>query len=315
MTRHVNEKSLKLIQRLEGLRLKAYKLKGEKYYTIGYGHSYDTSIKANTVWTYEQATEALKKDLEKFEGYVEKYVKGVTLTDNQFGALVSYCMNRGLGKTDGSNGLRQLVKNSETIQDYAENIVKYWGTAEAYKSGLISRRKAEQELFLTPDDESTTSENILTEPEKTHYDQNNVSNIQAWLNYVYGPILQTLKVCGKSELTVDGIFGNKTRSAFTVALQMHLNELGAGLTVDGDYGNKTNKAVRKYLAVTKGDKSEASMLVQRILVAYGYADSFSYSPIFTNKWVSVLMNYQKDNNLNDDGIAGQVFFKTTLSPR
>ena len=315
MARHVNEKSLKLIQRLEGLRLKAYKLKGERYYTIGYGHSFDTSIKADTVWTHEQATEALKKDLQKFEGYVEGHVKGITLTDNQFGALVSYCMNRGLGKSDGSSGLRQLIKNSETIQDYAENIVKYWGTAEAYKTGLINRRKAEQELFLIPDDAANTSEDIILATEKTHHDEAKVSSIQTWLNSTYGPIFQTLASCGGTKLTVDGVFGNKTRAGFTVALQMYLNELGCGLKVDGEYDNKTYDAVRKHLAVTKGDSTEASMLVQRILFAYGYADSVSYSSVFTNKWVSVLMDYQKDNNLNDDGVAGQVFFRTALQSR
>ena len=34
--------------------------------TIGYGHSFDTSITAGTVWTKQQAEAALKKDLQKF---------------------------------------------------------------------------------------------------------------------------------------------------------------------------------------------------------------------------------------------------------
>ena len=64
------EKGLTLIKKWEGCTLKAYKLTGEKYYTIGYGHSFDTSITAGTVWTKQQAEAVLKKDLQKFEGYV-----------------------------------------------------------------------------------------------------------------------------------------------------------------------------------------------------------------------------------------------------
>ena len=321
MSRHVNEKTLKLLQRFEGLKLRAYKLPGEKYYTIGWGHSFDSSIKANTVWTYEQAEEALKKDLEKFEGYVEKYVTGVTLNDNQFGALVSYCYNRGLGKTDGSNGLRQLIKNSKTIDEYAKNIVVYWGSATKYKKGLVSRRKAEQELFLTPvSEKDQSSEDIRVEPEAMKLSDNkaNIKIIQKWLNEFCGPIIKDCKACGKALLVEDGVFGNKTKAAFTVVLQLYLNELGAGLVVDGDFGNKTYCAVRKYVHVTNGSYGEIPNLVKRILVSYGYGPediSTLQTSTFGSGWVIYLKKYQKDHNLIQDGEAGQVFFKTSLMLR
>lgn len=139
-----SENGINLIASFEGLRLKAYKLTGEKYFTIGYGHSYDSNITANTVITKEQALSYLKSDLAKFETYVNKYVTNITLCQNQFDALVSYTYNRGAG------GLKQLVSNSDTVEEYANNIVIYWGSATAYKSGLVARRKEEQKLFLTP---------------------------------------------------------------------------------------------------------------------------------------------------------------------
>ena len=60
------------IKQCEGCHLEAYKLKGEKYYTIGYGHTFDDKIKHDTKWTLEQAHKALVKDLEQPEFYVNQ---------------------------------------------------------------------------------------------------------------------------------------------------------------------------------------------------------------------------------------------------
>ena len=111
--------------------------------TIGYGHSFDTSITAGTVWTKQQAEAALKKDLQKFEGYVTADVP-LPLNQHQFDALVSYCYNRGRG------GLRQLVAACKTLADYPAKMVELWGSATRYKTGLINRRKAEAALFVEP---------------------------------------------------------------------------------------------------------------------------------------------------------------------
>lgn len=146
MTQTTNKAGLELLKKFEGCELTAYKLDGEKHFTIGYGHSFDDSINADTVWTQEQAEAQLKKDLHKYESYVVKYADEYkfTLNDNQFAALVSYCYNRGPG------GLKQLLSNSKNVDEMADNIVVYWGSAEKYKKGLVRRREAEKELFLKP---------------------------------------------------------------------------------------------------------------------------------------------------------------------
>ena len=140
------------IKQCEGCHLEAYKLKGEKYYTIGYGHTFDDKIKHDTKWTLEQAHKALVKDLEQPEFYVNQIAlsKFPKLNQNQFDALVSYTYNRGVSNKRCTNGLRQLIKNSNTIKELSNNIVKYWGTATTYKNGLVNRRKKEQKLFNTP---------------------------------------------------------------------------------------------------------------------------------------------------------------------
>ncbi len=160
-----SEKGIALLKRFEGCRLQAYLLAGEKFYTIGYGHSYDPAVTAGTVWTQAQAEAALKIDLQKYEGYVSKTVP-FPLNQSQFDALVSYTYNRGLG------GLRQLVNNSKTINDYSENIVKYWGSATRYKDALIKRRKAEKQLFDSG--EMTTQAGQAYQPGKAYTLQANM---------------------------------------------------------------------------------------------------------------------------------------------
>ena len=62
----INEAGLALVKSFEGCSLKAYKLTGESYYTIGYGHSFDSSINASTVWTQVQADKGLIDDLQRY---------------------------------------------------------------------------------------------------------------------------------------------------------------------------------------------------------------------------------------------------------
>lgn len=150
----MNNAGLALLKALEGCKLIAYKLKGERYYTIGYGH-YGADVKAGQTVSQAQADELLVKDLEKFEKHVTNYAvkKFPALNENQFAALVSYCYNRGLG------GLKELVNNSGNISAMGDNIVVYWGSAQLYKDALIKRRKKEQALYNTPVEQATTVSN------------------------------------------------------------------------------------------------------------------------------------------------------------
>lgn len=140
----INNEGIALIKQFEGCSLKAYKLEGEQYYTIGYGHSFDSNIKATTVWTQKQADETLVNDLQKYCKHVDEIAlkKFKNLNSNQCNALMSYCYNRGQG------GLRELVANSKTIEELGHNLVVYWGSAMRYKNGLVRRRQEEEKLFF-----------------------------------------------------------------------------------------------------------------------------------------------------------------------
>ncbi|WP_099469447.1 glycoside hydrolase family protein [Konateibacter massiliensis] len=313
MARKINEAGIELIKRFEGCRLAAYKLAGETYYTIGYGHSYDKSITADTIWTQEQAEKVLRQDLEKFEEYTENTVKNIIPTDNQFAALVSYCYNRGLGKTDCSNGLRQLAANSNSAQEYADNFLIYWGTAVTYKKGLLERRKAERELFLSGvinTEASLPSNAGLSEQEVSK----NILIVQKWLNQEYKSYIQKCKKTDCMLLREDGKMGNKTKGAITIALQVFLNTLGADLEIDGEYGTKTNAAVREHIAVKEETHNVSAKIVQAILYCYQYNPQ-TFREEFNSECVTALKLCQEDNHLNVDGVAGVIFFSTFLKEK
>ena len=138
---HVDQVGIDFLKQFEGCRLTAYQLKGDRYWTIGYGHC-GADVLPNMTISQARAEELFRIDLTEFERYVKHYVTNIVLTQNRLNALVSYCYNR------GTKGIKQLADNSKTPQEYAENIVKYWGSNERYKDALIRRRKAERELFL-----------------------------------------------------------------------------------------------------------------------------------------------------------------------
>lgn len=138
-----SNEGIALLKQFEGCRLIAYRLPGEKYNTIGYGH-YGPDVTDGMVISELQAETMLRVDLDKYEKLVEKYVTDIELNKNRFSALVSYTYNRGEG------GIRQLSLNCHTVEEYSAGFIEYWGSAEFYKKQLLERRKKERALFDTP---------------------------------------------------------------------------------------------------------------------------------------------------------------------
>lgn len=134
-----SEKGIDLIIKFEGCRLDAYKaLSSEQYYTIGYGH-YGADVVQNMTITQADADEYLRRDLGKFENYVEK--TGLQLDQNQFDALVSFTYNCGPGN------LLKLVAG-RTIPQIGTAILKYNKAGGKVLKGLKKRREAEYNLYF-----------------------------------------------------------------------------------------------------------------------------------------------------------------------
>ena len=153
MTRPVCQAAIDLIKNAEGCRLEAYYCPAH-IPTIGYGHTGPDVTAADvgdTTATQREAEDLLVGDLAKFASGVEHLVT-VPTTDNQFGTLVSFAFNLGLGALSGSTLLRLL--NAGDVKGASLEFGR-WCHGGGYRPvtlpGLVKRREAERVLFLTPD--------------------------------------------------------------------------------------------------------------------------------------------------------------------
>lgn len=138
----------KLIEKFEGLRLKAYR-DSVGVLTIGVGHTSKAGppkVTAGMKITAEEADQILASDLAKFEKAVSDSVK-VPLTQNQFDALVSLCFNIGPGNFGRSTLLKVL--NLGKYEAAASQFLKWVRAGGRVLLGLVRRRKEEAALFLT----------------------------------------------------------------------------------------------------------------------------------------------------------------------
>jgi len=137
MSQTTNDAGLKLIESFEGLRLTAYQ-DSVGIWTIGYGHT--KGVKQGQTITQQQAEAFLQQDLAVAEAAVNRLV--LTLSDNQFAALVSFTFNLGAGN------LTKLLKNG--LAAAADRILLFDHAGGKALPGLTRRRTAERALFLTP---------------------------------------------------------------------------------------------------------------------------------------------------------------------
>lgn len=134
---------INLIKRFEGLRLEAYR-DSVGIPTIGYGHTH--GVKMGDVITGAQADAFLREDLKVAELTINANAK-VKLTQGQFDALASFVFNLGSGNFAKSTLLEKL--NTGDYAGAADEFEK-WVNAGGKKSpGLVKRRAAEREVFLT----------------------------------------------------------------------------------------------------------------------------------------------------------------------
>lgn len=156
-----SENGRKLIQRFEGCREKAYQ-DCVGVWTIGYGHT--GNVRAGQVITKQEAERLLSEDLKRFEAGVEKNVK-VSLTQNQFDALVSFCYNLGVGNLQKSTLLKKL--NAGDYKGAGDEFLKWNKAGGSVVKGLTNRRKDERELFLKDVTATVKAASVYEEVEVT----------------------------------------------------------------------------------------------------------------------------------------------------
>lgn len=145
MTRKVPESAVELIRKYEGFRAKPYYCSAEEL-TIGYGHVILPGERFKIPMTKDYAEDLLTMDIEQRAKVIDELLK-VHVSDSQFGALVSFAFNIGLGAFKQSTMLKMLNDGKYTE---AAGQFKRWIYADKKElAGLVKRRTAEKNLFLS----------------------------------------------------------------------------------------------------------------------------------------------------------------------
>jgi lysozyme len=140
-----SQKAIDLVKQFEGLRLEAYR-DTRGIWTIGYGHT-GPEVRQGSVWTESQANLALVSRINAIAGILTGCIVPL-LTQGQFDALVSLCYNIGQGAFRGSTLLKKL--NQRDFTGAGAEILRWDHNHDgSVCPGLLRRREAEQELFLS----------------------------------------------------------------------------------------------------------------------------------------------------------------------
>ena len=151
--RHINQATIDLIKRFEGFRAEAYKCPAGRW-TIGYGHTSSAGpprVRPGMRVTRREAEAILRRDVKTFAARVAEAIGPealALLNDNQFGALVSFAYNVGLGNFRRSSVLRRV--KSEKLDEVPDRLMLWTKARGKRLKGLVRRRRAEGRLFMTP---------------------------------------------------------------------------------------------------------------------------------------------------------------------
>ncbi|AZC38236.1 lysozyme [Pseudomonas chlororaphis] len=154
MTYTLSKRGLSAIKSSEGCKLNAYQ-DGAGIWTIGYGTTGKVngqSVSRGMAIDKEYAERLLKNALLTFEKDVNRLVKFIGLTQNQYDALVSLIYNIGTSNFSQSTLLRELNKGN--VMQAAEQFLVWCKLTDAKtrqkvtSAGLLNRRRLERELFL-----------------------------------------------------------------------------------------------------------------------------------------------------------------------
>jgi len=143
---------LSLTESFEGLVLTAYQDQ-VGVWTVGYGHT-GSDVTPGLTITQEQAQDLLAQDVSGAVACVNNAVT-VSLTQNQFDALVDFVFNLGCGAFTGSTLLRNL--NAGDFAGAAAQFNRWDRAGGQVVAGLLRRRQAETALFTAANSTTQTA--------------------------------------------------------------------------------------------------------------------------------------------------------------
>ena len=144
----LNKEGADLIKSFEGCKLKAYQCSAKKW-TIGYGNTFfedGTPVVAGNAISQQKAEDMFELIASEFAEKVAKLVTS-NVTDNQFGALVSFAYNCGVVNLQKSTLLKKVNANHNDLSIKAE-FAKWNKAGGKVLAGLSRRREAESNLYF-----------------------------------------------------------------------------------------------------------------------------------------------------------------------
>ena len=206
----VSNETIELIKHFEGLHLDAYEcpasVAGNRFYTIGFGttiYPNGTRVQRGDRITVARAEELLKNDIEqKYAKHVrESVIFSKLKNSNEFGALVSFVYNVGRGGLHAPNSINRRIRNGEDYVTVVTEELPRWNKGGGrVLPGLVRRRQAELELFMTPVEEDSKV-------------KLSVGDVNGEVKLFQKSLNVWLRTWNKLVLVEDGIFGGLTLAA------------------------------------------------------------------------------------------------------
>lgn len=147
----VNSDTIALLEYYEGFRTNAYPdpATHSTPFTIGYGSTVypnGTRVKLGDICTQGQAQIWAINDLNNLEKKLQSLIHK-PLSDNELGALCSFCYNEGYGNFLSSTLLKKININP-TDPTIRQEFQKWDEAAGHVMDGLLARRNAEANLYF-----------------------------------------------------------------------------------------------------------------------------------------------------------------------
>jgi len=143
---NLDSKGLALLAKVESCSLTAYPDAGG--WSIGFGHHGSDVYKGMKI-SMAQAKEFLRQDVAEAEACISRNFAGITLTQNEFNAMVSMAYNRGCSGFVSSDVAKLIKQQNKTgaAQVWLSSGITIKGTDGKTSDSLVSRRAQEAAMF------------------------------------------------------------------------------------------------------------------------------------------------------------------------
>jgi len=240
---YISQNGLNLIKEFEGCTLQSYDdyndnivSAGQGYrgtLTIGWGHI--ENVYAGQSISQQNADDLLMNDMVKYCSQVQEVINegtiGFAINQNMFDALVSFDYNVGQGC------VRTLCRNRDK-DTVADMLLEYRNKGSQWEQGLLRRRTAERNLFLS-DSEGGQVANPVEVPSQPV--EGEMSQLQGLINEQgFGPI-KVDNIPGEETLSHCPFVKKGANGEITKWIQLRI-----GANPDGDFGDATKQAVKWY---------------------------------------------------------------------